>query len=279
VGGQKNASLVDVVREVGNVNSMRELRGRASEDLFELACTSYSTWADTAKVAPPQDSADYLCPVLTPWSISSFDEVEPARRCVLACGRVAVQISDSINYARRMMRLLILLEEAINKNLVTLIPEGSGSELITHSLHDPPSSQAGWRTRRMEQLLHPALKLQLATCRTVRVQASICELGLSAWEVCGVAAPPPADWLTCRSTVPLTVRDRFAVSRSLLLRVVSPLLGFSAVTALATILINLAKLNSNTLFHIAPYRVTPSTLALAIAVVLLLAGIVHTVIR
>ena len=73
--------------------------------------------------------------------------------------------------------------------------------------------------------------------------------------------------------------DRFAVSRSLLLRVVSPLLGFSAVTVLATILISLAKLNSNTLFHIAPYRVTPSTLALAIAVVLLLAGIVHTVIR
>ena len=73
--------------------------------------------------------------------------------------------------------------------------------------------------------------------------------------------------------------DQFAVVRSLLLRIVSPLLGFSAITALATILISLAKLNSNTLFRIAHYRVTPSTLALAIAVVLLLAGIVHTVIR
>ena len=70
--------------------------------------------------------------------------------------------------------------------------------------------------------------------------------------------------------------DRFAVSRSLLLRVVSPLLGFSAVTALATILINLAKLNSNTLFRIANYRVTPSTLALAIAAALLFVGIGHT---
>jgi len=38
-------------------------------------------------------------------------------------------------------------------------------------------------------------------------------------------------------------------------------------------------LNSNTLFRITHYRITPSTLALAIAVVLLLAGIVHTVIR
>jgi hypothetical protein len=65
----------------------------------------------------------------------------------------------------------------------------------------------------------------------------------------------------------------------LLLRVVSPLLGFSAVTALATILIDLAKLNSNTLFRIAQYRVTPGTLALAIAAVLLLAGLVHTIIR
>ena len=73
--------------------------------------------------------------------------------------------------------------------------------------------------------------------------------------------------------------DRFAVNRSLLLRVVSPLLGFSAVTALATILINLAKVNSNTLFHVIHYRVTPSTLALAIAVVLLFAGILHTAIR
>ena len=73
--------------------------------------------------------------------------------------------------------------------------------------------------------------------------------------------------------------DRFAVSRSLLLRVISPLLGLSAVTVIATILINLAKLNSNTLFRVAYLRITPSTLALVIAVVLLLAGILHTVIR
>ena len=73
--------------------------------------------------------------------------------------------------------------------------------------------------------------------------------------------------------------DRFAVDRSLLLRVVSPLLGLSAVTALATILISLAKLDSNTLFRIAQQRVTLSTLALAIAVVFLLAGILDTFIR
>ena len=73
--------------------------------------------------------------------------------------------------------------------------------------------------------------------------------------------------------------DRFAASRSLLIRAISPLLGFSAVTALAWLLINLAKLNSNTLFHVAHLRVTPSGLALAIAALLLLVGISHTIIR
>ena len=41
----------------------------------------------------------------------------------------------------------------------------------------------------------------------------------------------------------------------------------------------LRRLNSNTLFRFAHYRVTPGVMALAIAVVLLLAGITHTVIR
>jgi WD40 repeat protein len=73
--------------------------------------------------------------------------------------------------------------------------------------------------------------------------------------------------------------DRFSVRKRLLLRTLSPILGFSAVTALATILINLAKLNNNVLFHIVRWRVTPSGLALAVAAVLLLVGLVHTVIR
>jgi hypothetical protein len=73
--------------------------------------------------------------------------------------------------------------------------------------------------------------------------------------------------------------DRYAVSRNLLLRAISPLLGFGAVTVIATILINLAKLDSTTLFRVAHLRVTPSTLALAIAIALLLAGIAHTIIR
>ena len=73
--------------------------------------------------------------------------------------------------------------------------------------------------------------------------------------------------------------DRFAISRSLLFRVLSPLLGFATVIAVATVLINLAKLNSSTLFHVIHWRITPSVLALAIAALFLLAGLVHTVIR
>jgi WD40 repeat protein len=73
--------------------------------------------------------------------------------------------------------------------------------------------------------------------------------------------------------------DRFAVGRSMLLRIVSPLLGFSAVIAVATVLISLAKLNSGTLFHVGHRRVTLDLLALAIAVAFLLAGLVHTMRR
>ena len=73
--------------------------------------------------------------------------------------------------------------------------------------------------------------------------------------------------------------DRFAIIRSLLLRILSPLLGFSAVIAVATVLINLAMLNGNTLLRIGHWRVTPSALALVIAVVFLLAGIIQTIMR
>ena len=73
--------------------------------------------------------------------------------------------------------------------------------------------------------------------------------------------------------------DRFAVDKSLLLRVISPLLGFSVITGLATVLISLAKLNSNTLFHITHQRITLVTVALAVALFFLFAAILHTIIR
>jgi len=56
-------------------------------------------------------------------------------------------------------------------------------------------------------------------------------------------------------------------------------LGFSAVIALSTVLINLAKVNNHTLFSIVHWRMTPSALALAIAALFLLAGLTHTFIR
>ena len=73
--------------------------------------------------------------------------------------------------------------------------------------------------------------------------------------------------------------DRFAIIRSLLLRILSPLLGFSAVIAVATVLINLAMLNGNTLLRIDHWRITPSALALVIAAAFLLAGITQTIMR
>ena len=73
--------------------------------------------------------------------------------------------------------------------------------------------------------------------------------------------------------------DRFAVSRSALVRCLSPLLGFGVVTAVATLLISLVKLNTSTLFYVGHWRITPGVLVLVAAVVFLLAGLVHTIMR
>jgi WD40 repeat protein len=73
--------------------------------------------------------------------------------------------------------------------------------------------------------------------------------------------------------------DRFAISRNLILRSLSPLLGFGVLIAAGTILINFAKINSSTLFHISSLRVTPSTLALFIAIIFLICGALHSAIR
>jgi WD40 repeat protein len=73
--------------------------------------------------------------------------------------------------------------------------------------------------------------------------------------------------------------DRYAIGRKLILRILSPLLGFSAVIALATVLVSLADLSKSTLFHFAHLRATPGNLAVGAAVIFLLSGIVHTIIR
>jgi hypothetical protein len=59
----------------------------------------------------------------------------------------------------------------------------------------------------------------------------------------------------------------------------SPLLKFSVVIAVATVLLNLAKLNDRVLFRVDQWRVTPPALALAIAGVLLVVGLAHTIVR
>ena len=73
--------------------------------------------------------------------------------------------------------------------------------------------------------------------------------------------------------------DRFAVRRKMLLRILSPILGLSILIGVGTALINLAKVNNNTLFRAGHWHVTLSLLVLAIAVVVLILGLIHTVIR
>jgi WD40 repeat protein len=73
--------------------------------------------------------------------------------------------------------------------------------------------------------------------------------------------------------------DRFAVRRQLMLRALSPMLGFSVLIGLATVLINLSKVNDYTLFHLSNWRLTLSAFATVIAAVFLIVGLVHTVLR
>jgi hypothetical protein len=73
--------------------------------------------------------------------------------------------------------------------------------------------------------------------------------------------------------------NRFAVRRQLMRRVLSPVLGFSALVGVATVLINLSKVNDHTFFYVGNWRLTPSALALVIAAVFLAVGLVHTALR
>ena len=73
--------------------------------------------------------------------------------------------------------------------------------------------------------------------------------------------------------------DRFAVRRNMLLRILSPILGLSVLIGVGTALINLAKVNNSTLFRVYHWHATLSALALAIAIILLVLGLLHTVIR
>lgn len=70
--------------------------------------------------------------------------------------------------------------------------------------------------------------------------------------------------------------DRFAVRRAMFLHSLSPFLALSAVTGVATVLLNLAKVRTDALFPIGTQRVTLSVIAVAVAVLFLLAGLGHT---
>lgn len=73
--------------------------------------------------------------------------------------------------------------------------------------------------------------------------------------------------------------DRFAVRRQLMFRVLSPMLGFSVLVGLASVLVNLSKVNERTLFHLGNWYWTLSVLALVLAAMFLMIGLVHTVLR
>lgn len=116
-------TLTDIAREVAVVNTLKQIRGWEPERLRQLAWDAYPRWADQASLIIPEGTLGLPHPVVAPFTFSPFDEVRIARRCLIACGCVVLQVADSINYAPRMLRMLVLLEDAIDRGVVRLVPD------------------------------------------------------------------------------------------------------------------------------------------------------------
>ena len=116
-------SVLDHVRASFGVASLSELRGRPlGSDAFNHVVDAYLYLASSVKAPPPKESFQ-LRPTFMTSVVSPYDEAEVAARALLLYHSVAVILPDSINYPRRMLRLLTLLEELIDDGLVVLLPE------------------------------------------------------------------------------------------------------------------------------------------------------------
>ena len=127
-----------ILRSSLGVASLAELRDRPiSERWFEAVGAAYTELSAVAP-QPPVKAKTELRLVIGTSSLSPLDEAEVAARSLLLAPSVAVVLSDSINYARRLLRLATLLEPAIDEGLVLLLPESS---ISTSSYFDSALAQ------------------------------------------------------------------------------------------------------------------------------------------
>jgi hypothetical protein len=112
-----STTLTDAFRQAARVEHLGDLRTWTQPLLRSIASTGYEAWNQGADLALPHEP-DYLHPVVSPLSLLPDRVLGPARRCMLACGRVAIGVSDSVDA----LNLAVQLEEAIDAGLVWPLP-------------------------------------------------------------------------------------------------------------------------------------------------------------
>jgi hypothetical protein len=148
------ATLLDEVRTrlgIARLSDLTSSSGDAwSEAVWRIA-ESYAHWASDFKGPlrrEPQTLRPAICPVT---GMAPFDEARAAAYSLLIAHSVAVSITDTISYVGRFARLLILLEDLIDAELIVIVPEptvsegffserlrGAGVGLPQHSIADAP---------------------------------------------------------------------------------------------------------------------------------------------
>lgn len=124
----QKSPLLEELRQGLGVRSLTDLRSqRPSERWWDVVAGAYTRLSE-ARPEPPPKPAHELRPTIAASAISPIDEAEVAARSLLLAPTVAILLPDSINYASRLLRLATLLEPAIDRGLVILLPETSVAE-------------------------------------------------------------------------------------------------------------------------------------------------------
>jgi hypothetical protein len=149
-------SLVDELRRSLGVRRLSDLASlQPSASWFEAVGEAYSRLS-AARPEPPPRQSDELRPVIATSSQSPIDEAEVVARSLLLAPSVAILLPDSINYARRLLRLATLLEPVLDAGLVVLLPETSLPDsryfdtALMHAYRSIPSTQAQREQRAKE---------------------------------------------------------------------------------------------------------------------------------
>jgi hypothetical protein len=114
----------------------RELDGAT---VFDTVAKSYGEWLELF-VAPPARPEGTLRPLVLPLTgLNPTDEAATASQTLLVCHSVGIEVPNTLSYLRRLLRLLILLEDEIDAGLVVLIPDKGTLE--------PAGMYADWRSK------------------------------------------------------------------------------------------------------------------------------------